>query len=981
MSDERRTRIKELLAEAAELPTADRSAFLDRECVDDPSLRAELDSLLAHLDATVASGGRSSADQEFFPPAPRDPKRIAGYTVIDRLGEGGMGVVYKATQDYPRRTVALKVIKPHMTSPASLERFRFETQVLAKLTHPGIAQIYEAGTTTTAFGEQPYFAMELVRGKPLLEHATLRKLTVKERLALICKIAEAVHHAHTRGVVHRDLKPGNILVTESGEPKILDFGVARSIGGDPESTSARTEIGQLVGTLPYMSPEQIDGDHDQLDARSDVYSLGVVMYELLAGHLPYNLDRKLIAEAIRVIREVEPGRLSSVSRVFRGDVETIVGKALAKDRTRRYQSASELAADIYRFMHDEPITARPASAAYQVRKFAKRHRVIAGGVAVGAVGIVAGLAVTTVMLQRAVEAERQASASRDELDRAVKEVTAQRDRAELALRQLTAIADISLDFERSIHRLVGATAARRILAESAARAIEPLAEAAESIPSLRMQLARSQRQVGAIALIDDLDPGLAQRSFGEALRIYDSLLESTPGDPDLISAAIDSSLGFAVASLRRGGTQPAMTMVLRAEALAASLPVDEAFSRARVLRVKGQVLRQQGRSDEAQAAFVKCIKLLTRLSTERDLEVGDLLVAVRTDLAMLLDASGQNDAASDLLEQAVKDRRLLIAEHPSDAVLLRRYLALLYFSAERLEEDGRDREALELHLERLRTAESLRRSDPDDARAAEAVVTSHDAIGHAFAELGEHENAARYGDVFLGESRRQAEQDPTDLVKQRRVALAYEFRADLALERASRSAADGLLDDAIKGFEAALGDTTEALATIEWLMRQDPARVDLKQDRARLLLSLARVQELLYGVNPEHPAAQSWVETYQAADACYAALDAASELDDASRSRWARAVRNLGTWYLNSGDGANAVECLERADAIEPRPIASVAARKAAAYALIGDAEAMERYKAEAYLLLDSETASSPDEPAASALRARIEAITIQPKP
>jgi tetratricopeptide (TPR) repeat protein/predicted Ser/Thr protein kinase len=341
--------------------------------------------------------------------AMEESRRIGPFTILSPIGEGGMGEVYLAEQDNPRRQVALKVIRPGALSEIMLRRFELEAAVLARLQHPGIAQIFQAGTAPTSEGDRPYFAMEYVRGLPLDRYAATQKLSTRQRLDLVARICDAVEHAHMKGVVHRDLKPANILVTEDGQPKILDFGVARATDADLRTTSLRTEIGAFVGTVPYMSPEQVSGDPEELDTRSDVYALGVVIYELLAGRLPFAFERKMLHEAVRMIREDEPMRLSSVDRHLRGDVETIVAKALEKERGRRYQSARELASDIRRYLDDEPIAARPASAGYQLRKFARRNKALVAGTGGVILALAAGVVVSTVLLFRARSAEVLAS--------------------------------------------------------------------------------------------------------------------------------------------------------------------------------------------------------------------------------------------------------------------------------------------------------------------------------------------------------------------------------------------------------------------------------------------------------------------------------------------------------------------------------------------------------------------------------------------
>ncbi|MHC4650064.1 MAG: serine/threonine protein kinase [Planctomycetota bacterium] len=299
---------------------------------------------------------------------PASPRRIGHYHVKRTIGTGGMGTVYEAVQEHPRRTVALKVMKPGIASRSALHRFEYEAQILARLRHPNIAQVYEAGTHDAGEGPVPYFVMEYIpNARSVTDFATGRKLGTRQRLELFAKVCDAINHGHQRGIIHRDLKPGNILVDAQGEPKIIDFGVARTTDSDLAVTTLQTGVGQLLGTLQYMSPEQVEADPQAIDARSDVYSLGVVLYELLADRLPYNVSRAAVLEAARIIKEEPPTRLSTADTRLRGDLETVVLTALNKEPGRRYQTADELGRDITRYLADEPILARRPTISYILR--------------------------------------------------------------------------------------------------------------------------------------------------------------------------------------------------------------------------------------------------------------------------------------------------------------------------------------------------------------------------------------------------------------------------------------------------------------------------------------------------------------------------------------------------------------------------------------------------------------------------------------
>jgi WD40 repeat protein len=337
---------------------------------------------------------------------------LGGIRIVRLIAEGGMGQVYEGRQERPRRTVAVKVMRPGVTSGSALKRFEFESQVLARLRHPGIAQIHAVGVHDGRGGSTPYFVMEYIpNAKPITQYAEDLKLTTRARLELFGKVCEAVAHGHQKGVIHRDLKPGNILVDASGQPKVIDFGVARTTDSDMALTTMQTDVGALIGTLQYMSPEQFDADPTDLDVRLDVYALGVVMYELLAGHPPYDVRRKAIYEVARVVREEEPTPLSSLNRTLRRDVALIAGKCLQKDRTRRYSSASDLGADVIRYLTGEPIMAESPGFFGAVSRLARRHRVAAtvtGVVAVSLLAAVVGISAFAVRAERSRAAEYEA---------------------------------------------------------------------------------------------------------------------------------------------------------------------------------------------------------------------------------------------------------------------------------------------------------------------------------------------------------------------------------------------------------------------------------------------------------------------------------------------------------------------------------------------------------------------------------------------
>lgn len=371
-------------------------------------------------DETEGHGSSTASDEQFLAAA-RDahaapessyipstdtslPQRIAQYRIVSVLGSGGMGTVYEAEQQNPRRAVALKVVRGGQYIDQHYVRlFQREAQTLARLRHPNIAAIYESGRTDDG---QHFFAMELVRGTVLNDYVGRQELDLRTKLRMLATICDAINYAHQRGVIHRDLKPTNIIVDSQGQPKILDFGLARMTDADIAAATIVTEVGKIQGTLAYMSPEQARGNPDEIDLRSDVYALGVILFELVTGQLPYDVEQSALHESVRTICEVPPRKPRTLARHVPSDIETIILKAIAKEPDRRYQHAAALREDVERFLENQPILARPPSPVYQMRKLVARHKAPFAFLVTLFV-FVAGFAVWNRLLyNRAIESER-----------------------------------------------------------------------------------------------------------------------------------------------------------------------------------------------------------------------------------------------------------------------------------------------------------------------------------------------------------------------------------------------------------------------------------------------------------------------------------------------------------------------------------------------------------------------------------------------
>ncbi|MFO1031018.1 MAG: serine/threonine-protein kinase [Planctomycetota bacterium] len=683
MQDRHHERLRALFTQCVDLPAEARGAFLDEACAGDEPLRRRLQAMLAGADdarflseptGQLPAAANAPADRADVAEAPGS--RIGPYKLLQQIGEGGFGVVFLAEQTEPvQRRVALKVLKLGMDTRQVVARFEQERQALAMMEHPNIARALDAGATSSG---RPYFVMDLVKGQPIVAYCDQNRLPIAERLELFAQVCAAVQHAHGKGVIHRDLKPNNVLVTTiDGRPqaKVIDFGIAKATSQKLTEKTLFTEHQQVIGTLQYMSPEQAAGSLD-IDTRTDVYSLGVMLYELLTGSTPFDektLGVAMLGELQRLIRDVDPPRPSTrlsaaretlaaiaaqrgveprrLGLLLRGDLDWIVMRALEKDRARRYETASDLAADVHRHLRGEAVIAAPPSAGYRLRKFVRRNRVL----------VLASAATGVTLLAGVIAFAWQASIAASERDRAVTMQRAADEQRRLAEDHARAEAAARRHAE-AITRFVTQTLRSADPVHGGQQNTTIVDAMQKAVRMIDAGVLRDQPQVTADLLETIAEVLTDHGRADEALPLAERALASTRAlhrGPHTDTARSLRTLGYVKGQL--GRHEEALAVDQEALAMLQQVPdrLDEALSTAQ--NNIATTLAHLGRFAEAEPIMRQALATTIQLVGPESVEVA----TSKGTLGGILEHLGQVEAAEALFREARSTLQQVPGDHPS----------------------------------------------------------------------------------------------------------------------------------------------------------------------------------------------------------------------------------------------------------------------------------------------------------------------------
>jgi serine/threonine protein kinase/tetratricopeptide (TPR) repeat protein len=789
-----RDKLAQVFDAAAELSTpAERAAFLDAACGPEQELRAEVEELLKHDDAAGSFLGRtaypSSAVTVDVSSISEGPGTVIGpYKLLEQIGEGGFGVVFMAEQTQPvRRKVALKVLKPGMDTRQVIARFEAERQALAMMDHVNIARVLEAGATESG---RPYFVMELVHGVPITRYCDDNHLTPRERLELFVPVCQAIQHAHQKGIIHRDIKPSNVMITlYDGKPvpKVIDFGVAKATEQRLTDRTLFTQYGTVVGTFEYMSPEQAEMSALGVDTRSDIYSLGVLLYELLTGSTPLTRGRvkeSAYAEILRMIKEDEPPKpstrlsdsgkgLASISaqrrmepakltKLMRGELDWIVMKALEKDRNRRYETANDLALDVQRYLTNEPVLACPPSTIYRMQKFVRRHRTAIGLAGAFVVLVVVAGAVSAWQAVRATLAERQALADRDQAQR-------EKDRAETSYKLARGALDEVVKLEDDARFQRGSLEdVRRTLLQAEAAFYQKFVQQKGDDPQFQSERA------GAFLRLADLTSSLANKEEAiqhaqQALVIAQDLAGHHPDVPgyDAELARSHQTLGrlYQDTGRHKEAEDSYANAIAITERLAREHPT--------IAQYQSQLVRQHfyrcglygalGRSKDAEDSGRKAVSISGQLVSKFPTVAQYQADLARSHLGLedILRNSGQHKEAETSVKHAIAIMERLAGEHPEviayqDSLARSQHeLGIVYMDTRRYNE------AEESYRKAIGIRERMVREHPSVGSYQDELAFNYSNLGIACIDTGRYSQAEDWLQKALTVRERLASDHPT----------------------------------------------------------------------------------------------------------------------------------------------------------------------------------------------------------------------------
>ena len=881
--------LKTIFCEALNHPAgADRGAYLDRACENDAALRLQIESLLKAHDeagsflgsavARPASAPAADATRDHTPePAvtsESNPTASAGgseiaegpgttigpYKLLQKIGEGGMGAVFMAEQERPvRRKVALKVIKPGMDTARVIARFEAERQALAIMDHASIARVLDAGATETG---RPFFVMELVKGVPITEYCDRNHLTPKERLELFIPVCQAIQHAHQKGIIHRDIKPSNVLVTlHDGKPvpKVIDFGVAKAVDQRLTEKTLFTEFGAVIGTLEYMSPEQAEMGALDIDTRSDIYSLGVMLYELLTGSTPLErakLRQAAYSEILRRIRDEEPMKPSTrlseskdalptisaqrkmeparLTKLVRGDLDWIVMKSLEKDRTRRYETANGFARDVQRYLDGDPVEACPPSAFYKMRKFARKHRA-----ALATAGAFAFLLIVASVVSAglALWANRERARAVNAENLAKKQQDRAQEREQMAIDAVKRFGDVVRDTPELRNNLALSQLRAMLLKEPQAffkRLRDRLQADQATTPESLARLAAATFGLGG--LTDEIgDKREAIRAYEESLAIWDRLARENPSVAKFQSelAACHHKIGFLQSETGRHSDALASYEKARAilERLARENPsvAEYQSALAGTPNYIGLLQSETGRSSDALTSYEKTLPILERLAAENP-----SVTAFQNDLAtsynnigLLLSKTGRSKDALASYEKARVIFERLASENPS-VIAFQNDVARSHNNMGSVQSGtGRTGDALAAYEKARVIRERLVYENPSVIGFQNDLARSHNNIGLLQSKTGWLNDALASYEKARVIFERLARENPS----------VTSFRHDLATSHnniGQLQGATGQTDDALASYE-------KNRTILKQLVRENPESPDFASDLGGTLNNIAMI--------------------------------------------------------------------------------------------------------------------------------------------